>query len=636
MALENMDKKPIGLCVCKIYDEATDEICKSICSAAAAKGYHVVIFTSSIDFFFKSAYTESAKNIFRLINFNNLSGVIILSETIKDSTISEKLAAKAKAAGIPAVSIDGKIKGCINVLFEYERCFEQIVRHIVEYHKLKNVYFLAGIKYNDFSERRLAVYKKVLRENNIPIDEKKIGYGDFWEMPAAAEVNRFLDECEGVLPDAIICANDSMAITACKVITQRGLSVPEDIIVTGFDGILREKYHTPRLTTARANNAAVGEKAADALIDAINGNAPKEDIIVPFDVVFSQSCGCKPIIYKNVNDVVSELYEEIRAKDELIISMNSMTNTVTRCDDVAEAVANVEHYIGVVYFTEMIVNFRKEVFSPESDFDFSIPIEIGEKMLHAVRFDRTVPNILMEEYKCGDFYSFENATGHEEQKIVFLVQFQEKVYGYVTISFYPNSIKFNTLNIFAMNLNLAINTVKNKSDILAKNKSIEEAYVHDSMTGLLNRRGFYKKIKEHTGGYVFAVSVDLDGLKYINDTFGHSEGDYAIKKVGEIISACCGDEGICARFGGDEFVAVLMFSEDNPDIMHAFKMKFSELIDKANKESHKGYEISASMGSIFCKLTNDIDLDTAIKKADDKMYKDKESKGINIRNREEI
>ena len=65
-----------------------------------------------------------------------------------------------------------------------------------------------------------------------------------------ALMERFLAEPEG-LPEAIVCINDSMAIAVCEVLSDHGYSVPDDVIVTGFDGIIQEQYNFPRLTTCR-------------------------------------------------------------------------------------------------------------------------------------------------------------------------------------------------------------------------------------------------------------------------------------------------------------------------------------------------------------------------------------------------
>ena len=130
----------------------------------------------------------------------------------------------------------------------YRKGFEKIVRHVVEDHGARHVNMIAGFKNNSFSDNRIRIYQQVLEENGIPFEEERLGYGDFWDRPTRNVVKRFLASNDP-RPDAIICANDAMAITTCSLLKEEGYRVPEDIIVTGFDGIQTGKYYTPMLAT---------------------------------------------------------------------------------------------------------------------------------------------------------------------------------------------------------------------------------------------------------------------------------------------------------------------------------------------------------------------------------------------------
>ena len=93
------------------------------------------------------------------------------------------------------------------------------------------------------------------------------------------------------------------------------------------------------------------------------------------------------------------------------------------------------------------------------------------------------------------------------------------------------------------------------------------------MTGLYNRRGFYEKIglmaEQYAckGKYIYIFSIDIDRLKYINDNFGHAEGDFAITTIASAIYNTGGKDSVCARFGGDEFICAVL--ADTPDAYSA-------------------------------------------------------------------
>ncbi|MGN0696300.1 MAG: LacI family DNA-binding transcriptional regulator, partial [Oscillospiraceae bacterium] len=360
----------------------------------------MVIYNSFYDFYQDNEICRSSKSVFSLMDYTVPVGIIILGETFqeKDDVTIRDIARRGREAGIPVVSVDKQIEGAHSVLFDYSTAFERIVRHIVEFHGCKRVDFLGGIKGNPFSEERLDVYKKVMEENGLPVEDFRIDYGDFWDFPAAKAVNGFL-AAEEEPPEAIICANDSMAITACRVLEEHGYSVPTDVLVTGFDGIEQEKYHSPRFTTAYRNtgNAA---KAAVELIHTLTGDKRDADekVMVPYDVTFSQSCGCQPIEYKKVNDVLMDLYNKLNQRDEQVVSMNFMNNSLTACSSVLEALPKIEHYIGMLYSDVIYLNFRKSFLSNDLGADFDKPIESDEKMVHVISYVATHPKIEMEEF----------------------------------------------------------------------------------------------------------------------------------------------------------------------------------------------------------------------------------------------
>jgi len=105
-----------------------------------------------------------------------------------------------------------------------------------------------------------------------------------------------------------------------------------------------------------------------------------------------------------------------------------------------------------------------------------------------------------------------------------------------------------------------LNRILNRNNLLLEHDS-----QHDEMTGLLNRRGFFNHaeiaIPESTCKQAAVMYLDLDGLKAINDTYGHDAGDEAIRETGRLLRSCLGERGILCRMGGDEFCA-LVFGDD--------------------------------------------------------------------------
>jgi len=142
----------------------------------------------------------------------------------------------------------------------------------------------------------------------------------------------------------------------------------------------------------------------------------------------------------------------------------------------------------------------------------------------------------------------------------------------------------------------------------------------DSMTELANRNAYeehLKKLRKSNANLqnITVVVVDINGLKQINDGFGHHTGDEAIKTVAEILKDTIGKKADVYRIGGDEFVCI---SENNP---FPYISQFRDTVSFANRD--KIYKLSVSVGYASYNDKHNKTIDDIIKYADERMYKDK-------------
>jgi diguanylate cyclase (GGDEF)-like protein len=151
----------------------------------------------------------------------------------------------------------------------------------------------------------------------------------------------------------------------------------------------------------------------------------------------------------------------------------------------------------------------------------------------------------------------------------------------------------------------------------------------DDLTGLYNHRGFFTLAEHNLRGARRARQssllfyADMDGLKQINDTFGHSEGSLAIARTGEILRQTFRRTDIVARLGGDEFA---VFAPDASLDETNMIARLEENLRTANEESVTGYRLSLSVGALLIPPHNSLSLDKLIAQADKAMYKQKRSK----------
>ncbi len=160
--------------------------------------------------------------------------------------------------------------------------------------------------------------------------------------------------------------------------------------------------------------------------------------------------------------------------------------------------------------------------------------------------------------------------------------------------------------------------------LVEENKAVYE----DELTGILNRRGFYEqgenllKVASLTGGRFSLFYGDLNKLKNINDTFGHKEGDEAIKRAAELLKGSFGKDDIVARISGDEFIAIAV-NKASLDAAEETMVLIHDNFEEYNANSKKAYQLSISLGYAIYHEHADRTLDELINEADTMLYQNK-------------
>lgn len=168
-------------------------------------------------------------------------------------------------------------------------------------------------------------------------------------------------------------------------------------------------------------------------------------------------------------------------------------------------------------------------------------------------------------------------------------------------------------------------------DLEKLNSELKSIYLIDELTGLYNRHGFNLhgsslfKSAMITGGKLILCFCDMDGMKVINDSFGHSEGDAALKMMAQILSSSFEKEDIVARLGGDEFT-IIVPNKSSRFEMDAISDRIQSNLADYNNKSGKPYKLSISTG--FCSYNSGVSLtfEDLLMEADKQLYQQKKQK----------
>jgi two-component system cell cycle response regulator len=163
-----------------------------------------------------------------------------------------------------------------------------------------------------------------------------------------------------------------------------------------------------------------------------------------------------------------------------------------------------------------------------------------------------------------------------------------------------------------------------------KHERLYDISLHDELTGLYNRRGFFtlsehllKTAMRQQKGF-FMLYGDLDGLKKINDTLGHQKGDLALIKIANLLKETFRDSDLIARLGGDEF-AVIPIDTTGGNIGTVLN-RLEKAIENANEKNNRTYELSFSIGTAYFDPWSPCTIDELLSQSDKSMYEQKRSK----------
>lgn len=231
----------------------------------------------------------------------------------------------------------------------------------------------------------------------------------------------------------------------------------------------------------------------------------------------------------------------------------------------------------------------------------------------------------------GDFHTSEQTQWFTEK--VQEVFETGRAYRYELMSTRDNNYFLLTLSpVRSVNGGIfAVSTIsKNITEFKSMQDKLRMLSITDDLTGLYNRRGFFSlaehqlKVAARMRKGLFLFYADIDGLKQVNDKFGHLEGDQFIVRTADILKDSFRDSDIIARIGGDEFVIFPVEAEEgNPEVILT---RLKDKIDRTNEEITQKYPISLSIGKAYYDPAMPCSIEELLNWADMSMYEHKISK----------
>lgn len=634
-SLFNNGRKTIGVLISQVNSDFQDVLSIGIMTRAKELNYNVAFFTN-FGGYGQNNYDKGEIRIADLPCYEDFDGFIIVPETYAIRGLEDRIRDHiSKRCTCPIVSVRRKSEDYYSVLVDDYSVIEGIVRHFIENHGFTRLNFLAGPKGYPDSDKRLEAYIKILKEYDIPIEEDRIYYGDFWKNEAYRAVDYWLAS-DLPVPQAIICANDYMAITTGNALHKKGYLVPGDIAVSGCDDVLDAAEYHPALTTARMPIHAMGAEAVDKIHKHLMGIEQEKASYMKTITVIRESCGCK---WDSTNERIERKRYYMNLSDSLLraIARNAyMSGDLTGLTKLEDINDRLRYYVYEnVGFTDFYMclrpdwqNYDEDEKEEEESFGGYNTIDNNEMMMEIGiknRVDYSRINFPARELIPSEFVD-------DEPMFYFfsMLHHQSKSFGYAAISFDVIKTYMPTYQAWLINVSNALENISIHNELNRLVYKLEDMYIRDELTGLYNRRGMeilgrkYMKqaVEERSRMMVFVA--DMDKLKMINDNYGHVSGDIAIKAVADALSQAAEDDEICIRGGGDEFTVMGLEYDENK--MSNFVRKFVDGLDKFNQSGENEFNVYVSYGWRLILPDENTTIEDCMIAADSRMYQQKYEK----------
>src|SRR5216684_5165120 len=213
-------------------------------------------------------HEEDEERCMREFVARGVDGIIVFAGRLSDA----KLKSYAKEVSIVVTGRRLRAPGLFSLQIDDQHGAMLAVRHLIEAGHSK-IAFIAGSENHPDAVERFKGYKKALEDAGIEFDPKLVAVGDWHEEGGLRATLELLGS--KVKFSALFCVNDQTAYGACLALYRKGLSVPGDVSVIGFDDLPSSAYRLPPLTSVRQSIGELGDRSAQAILELLDGNRPR-------------------------------------------------------------------------------------------------------------------------------------------------------------------------------------------------------------------------------------------------------------------------------------------------------------------------------------------------------------------------
>jgi DNA-binding LacI/PurR family transcriptional regulator/signal transduction histidine kinase len=289
------------------------------------------------------SFIAQANRLYDLVTAESVDGLVVCGNTLSSFVGPEEFQAFCtRYSSIPAVSVGLALRNTPLVSVDNKEGIRAAIIHLIEHHGYRRIAFIRGPEGHVEAAIRYDAYAQTLTESGIPLNPDLVAPGDFLTATGSAAIRLLLDDRKAEF-EAVVAANDNMALGAIEALQTRGVRVPYDVAVVGFDDSDQARVSTPSLTTVRQPAHELGKEAVGILVALLAGEPAPQRVTLPTELVVRHSCGClAPSVARATAEsmvATGETLENVLARQREHI-LSEMVQAVAPSSEAQEEVAS--------------------------------------------------------------------------------------------------------------------------------------------------------------------------------------------------------------------------------------------------------------------------------------------------------
>ena len=579
---------------------------------------------------------QGAYQIMELPDFEYFDGAIVALDTITYSPTASYVMDKLRKSDIPFITLNKQIEDCVCLETSSFEAQYKVVEHMIKVHECKEFIYVRGREGNPEADIRYQAFIKVLEDYHLSFKDENLYIGNF-TLESGIHAAQKMQE-KGVQADAIVCANDNMAVGVLEYFKMVGVKIPEDIRLAGFDNSETAVYSTPAITSIDRNPHELGYRSIHQMLRIIDGEKD-ENSRISAEVSCRESCGCGSSYQIDVEKLkykYTQLDIYMNHLAEMINGNLAEFSSLQTPEEVTPIIEKTIQRINLKNFYLCLCEREKVFVLPEGNMGSNIDL----MQINTDYTERIALPLAYENGKINRYKSFPRGMVLPEEirkrdkggsyYVVTPIYFQNCCYGYTVSGNDKLALKNTLYYSWLTNIGVAYENIRKRMLLQDAVVRLNNVWSYDMLTQFYNRAGFYYEantileLLKMQNSKIFVLFSDVDGLKKVNDTLGHEVGDLLIQEMAACFKENLTNDMLAMRYGGDEFVVFGSY-EDEMEIEYLLEA-IQASIDRRNAAGKHPFKLSTSIGITKYQAVDVKELSDAIDDADSRMYQQKRKK----------